>query len=361
MNKKNLLISLSALFFHVTFTYTNIHDHVPDPTTAALELTSTKTPIAEEPLELILPGEQRDVPATTPLPDDSTTPQNYSADNTPTDSPEEDSPDQTHQGEILIDTVVYVIGTETKTMLITLSQTKLPALDGSPRTEDDLINEDLLFAETQRTQPVSDEDETDKRIKDLLKEHNISEDQLKEIIRAAGFTYEEGRAQIGIMTAVGRLLSYIRYQVETMFIPEEEIKQYYHQNPIFQPAYYYIERALVPFSSTITIDEQRANLRFLSLREISQLNWSRPFKITREELPDAKKTILDAKIGTISEPYKAENGFEILRVKTKQEKIAVPLEQRKNEINAVLRKQQYDKRMNELIARLRDEASIIKL
>lgn len=366
MNKRNyLIIAISTFFFHVVFAHTASCNHTPHHAeTASACAIVEKTPVAplqqDEPLELILPGDQ------TTGPTSSVSDAPAKAQPSPEDTIE--TPVQTEQPhalvsdeEILIDTIKYVIGTENKISIITLSQTKLPALDGSARTEKELIDEIILYEETQRTQPVSDEDEIDKTVKNIQKEHNISLDQLKEIFRSAGYTYEEGRAQISIMTAIGRLVNFIRYQVETMTIPDEEIKQFYNQNPVMQPAFYYIERAFIPFSPDSTIDELRTTISLFSPRELSRLEWTKPFKITKDDLADEKKSITDLKIGGISEPYQLENGFELFKMKTKQEKAAVPLEQRKNEITALLRKQHYEKKMNELITRLRNEASIITL
>jgi hypothetical protein len=161
------------------------------------------------------------------------------------------------------------------------------------------------------------------------------------------------------MSAINMLLDYkVRSRLS---ITDAEIKLYYDQNPILQPALYYVERAFVPFDSEMTSEEQRIVIESLSPKEQAQLTWSRPFTLTKEQLAEDKQFIVELEIGAISNPYELENGFELFKMQSKQDRSPMPLDERYNEIADTLRKQRYEKLMAELQSKLLSEASIIEL
>lgn len=343
INQHYLIISLlfcyatyNSLFAH-TATCGHNHEEVNDQ-----ELDNS--PESEDSLELILPGDKRE---------------EKDNDDNQSGTKKDECAQENDDEEVLIDTIKVIVGTENKATIITLSQEELPSLDGSPRTEQDLINETLMYQSAIQAQPKIDEEAIDKMLKQVMKDNNITLDQLKNIFKSAGYTFEEGREQFGIMSAINSLLDFkVRSRLS---ITEAEIKSYYDQHPVMQEATYYIERVFIPLHPKMSLDELHKQLTSLSPQDQANLHWSNPFTITKDSLAEEKKSIIDLEVGAISEPYEWENGYELFKMTSKQDRSPVPLQDRYREISETLRKARYETLMAELQEKLLSEASIIKL
>ncbi len=260
----------------------------------------------------------------------------------------------------LIDTIKVVIYTEEGADIITQSQVDRPGIDGTFKSLDDLIFERLMYMDAKRFKMLPDEESIDKHLKEVQKENNLTLNQLKDVFKAAGYTYEEGREQFAVMTAIGSMLDFrIRSR---LIVPEREVTAYYNANPVKEPAAYYIERAVVQRTNGETQNELRERInRFLAGNHSMALVWGDPFWITISELAEDKQFITKMVPGSVSEPLEIEVGFELFSLKEAKQERIVPLEERYREIANILRKPRYEQLMEEYRKNLFDNASILRL
>lgn len=264
--------------------------------------------------------------------------------------------DNTSEYGVLIDTIKAAIYMGPDTDIITYSEENRPGLDGSMRTLDDLIVEREMYHDAKEKGMKSDEESTDKRLKEVQRDNNLTLDQLKGIFKTAGYTFEEGREQFAMMTSVNNILDFkVRSRLT---IPEKEVRAYYEENPVRQEATYLLERAVItpPESSSINLDLDI--LAQLKQNDI-ELEWGTPFRIKKDEIAEEKQDILVLDVGVISKPYPLEEGFELFRIKEKKDESIASFEERYREISDILRKPRYEKLMEEYIKSLADNASVV--
>jgi parvulin-like peptidyl-prolyl isomerase len=263
----------------------------------------------------------------------------------------------TAQEAVRIDSIKAVIYTEGDTYIITESDLVRPSLDGSPVTLESKIFQCLAYEKAKQRKMLPEKEDIDKHLQTVQRENNLTIDQLKAIFSSAGYTYEEGREQFGIMSAINTLLDFeVR---SSLMVPEKEVVAYYNQYPERRPAAYYLERTVVPFSADISKEELKEQLVNFSKNKQGFIVWSTPFWITLPELAQDKMFITTMKPGDVSAPVEVENGFELFRLKEIKPEDNVPLQERYQEIAAILRKPRYEKKISDYKKGLRDTASIV--
>jgi hypothetical protein len=262
----------------------------------------------------------------------------------------------------LIDSIKAVLYSEEGSDIITFSEINRPSLDGAFRSLNDLIMERLMYLDAKRFKILPDEETIDKHLKAVQREHNMTLDQLKEVFKAAGYTYEEGREQFAVMTTISSMLDFkIRSR---LIIPERDVVKYYEEHPIIEPATFHVQRAVVPYP---TIQARREKRR-LELEQFAatgvdagiDIEWSTSFWVNQSELAEDKLAIIaPLNPGCVSNPVALEDGFEIYRLIEKKAERVVPLQERYQEISNILRKPRYEMLMEEYKKNLLDGSSII--
>jgi parvulin-like peptidyl-prolyl isomerase len=257
----------------------------------------------------------------------------------------------------LIDTIKVVIYSEEGTDIITQSEMDRPGIDGAFKSLDDLVFERLMYMDAKRFKMLPDEESVDKHLQVVQKENNLTPEQLKNIFKSAGYTFEEGRAQFAMMTAIGSMLEFrIRSR---LIVPEREITAYYNEHLILEPEAYQLERTVVPVEGVSKEEFKEKLKKFVTGQCSIAIIWGEPFWITKPELDENKSFISAMKPGQISEPQEIANGFELFRLKAIKPERAVPVEDRYREIANILRKPRYELLMKEYKKNLFDNASII--
>ncbi len=261
----------------------------------------------------------------------------------------------------MIDTIKVIIYSDEGTDIITKSDVDRPSLDGTFRSLDDIVLERLMYLDAKRFKILPDEESIDKHLKAVQRENNLTLDQLKQIFKSAGYTYEEGRQQFAMMTTINSLLDFkIRSR---LLVPEREVMAYYKSNPQTEPTRYYIERAVVeyPADEDAKIDLEKDLQAYASSGQgTTIINWSAPFWINEPDLAEDKQPIIVAlQKGEISAPLPIEQGYELFKLVDKKEERLVPLEDRYREISNILRKPRYEALMEEYKKQLLDSASIV--
>ncbi len=260
-----------------------------------------------------------------------------------------------HATPYTLDRICVVVYSEESTEIITQSDLERPGLDGAPRSLDDLILEKLIFADAKKFKILADEEAVDRHLMTVQKDNNLTLDQLKQIFRNAGYTYEEGRVQFGIMTTINSMIDFkIRSR---LMIPEKEIMAYYNEHPVVEEAEYELVRAVVPYADDM--QEQRKKLMAPSKSTIAALNWSEPFLIKQSDLAEDKQFLGALAVGELSEPQESAHGFELFRMVARKEERLQPLDERYREITEILRKPRYDALFAEYKKDLFDHASLV--
>lgn len=199
----------------------------------------------------------------------------------------------------LIDSIKAVIYGPEETDLITLSDIEKPSLDGSTHTFEDLILEKLIYQDAQRYKMLPSEDAVDNHLQAVQRENNLTLDDLKEIFRNSGYTYEEGRNQFCSMTAVSSMLDFrIRSR---LIVPDKEIQRYYQEHPLLQEESYQIQRALVRLPSDMKITQFKHEIESLCKTNTNSfdIDWSEPFWINKSELASDKSFITTMAVNSI--------------------------------------------------------------
>lgn len=261
----------------------------------------------------------------------------------------------------LVDKIEAVVFAPEGTKVITQSELARPGLDGRNRTLDDLILERLLLLDALKFKMIPDDETIDKYLANIQRENNLTLDGLKKIFKSAGYSYEEGREQFGMMSIVNQLLDFkIRSR---LIVPEKEVIAYYNENPEAIEATYFIERAIVPYIFGKTHEQQQEEIELFIKHGIGLLSidWQAPYWMAHSEFAHDKMFIVDLQPGSISAPQATMDGFELFRVKDSKPAHNRPLEDRYREIVEVLRKPKYEQLMDEYKKQLFDTASILDL
>ena len=257
-----------------------------------------------------------------------------------------------------IDKVVAIVDGPERKRYICKSELLRVGIDGKKPSLQELIIEELTFQDAVKHKiPV--EDFADRYIATIKKSHAVNDREVDRIFEAAGLTSDEGRAKLQLMGAHNTMID---MKVKSrIFVPQQEVEEYYKNHPEYKEGKYQLEVAFMPFFSH---DRQKQEEQYQFLVEQTkqgQLDvvWGSPFWLKENDIADDKKFITAMNIGDISLPQYNSTGFEFCRLVGKKDAKLIPLEKRFRVILDTLRepkfKEIYDNYINDLLA----HASII--
>lgn len=267
----------------------------------------------------------------------------------------------------LIDGIGAVMFGQAGTEIVTLSDVHRPSLTGVQQSQEDIIFERLVYLDAQKFKISPDEEAVDKYLQEIQKQNNLTLEELKQIFRQAGYSYEEGREQFKRLQTVKSLLDYKIHS--NLIVPRQEIEAYYKNNPVTQEAEYTLEYAMIPFKGDK--QDQREDLtEFVTKQAASKkakkdeaqelgLVWNEPFTMKKSEIADDKEFIFDMKVGAISMPREGTGGFELYRLVDKKDERVATLEERYQEIVRTLTEPKYEKLMSDYKKQLFDSVAIV--
>jgi len=261
---------------------------------------------------------------------------------------------------VLLDQGVVAIFSDVGLIIITQSDIDRPSLDGVAKTIDDIIFEHLMLQEAKKYNIEIDDKAIDKYLESIQREHGLSVQQLKDMFAQAGYTYQEGREQIGAMFAIGELINLkIRSR---LVIPEKDVRAYYDAHPILQQARAQVKRGFIPFSKKIDLAEQREKIeeRIAKKKKIKGVEWSSLFWVNKNDTADDKKFLFQLERGEISAPQEVAGGFEIYKVFEQVPEHLVELSDRYREIVTALQEPRYNQLYEALKKELFDKSAIIR-
>jgi hypothetical protein len=256
-----------------------------------------------------------------------------------------------------VDRVVVKIYSGEDAVIILASDIK-PALDGMPRTVDDIIFERLAYLDAKKYKMGADEEEIDKDIANIQKQHNITLDQLKQVLKTSGYTYEEGRSELASMRVIGQLLD---FKIKgKLVVADKDIEAYFDEHPEMEEASYHVAKTFVPYSTTKLsadfFDELEAMVK--NKNKMANIEWQEPFWIDHSALAKDKMFITQMEAGEMAGPYDVGDGYEIYELVAKKEERLKPLKERYAQIANMLRKPKYDELLAEYKTNLLASATI---
>jgi parvulin-like peptidyl-prolyl isomerase len=261
----------------------------------------------------------------------------------------------------LIDTAKAVVFSQERTDVITLSDVQRPTLDGTNQTLDDLVLAKLITQDASHYKMEPDDDAVDKHLKAVQRENNLSLDELKGIFSSAGYTYEEGREQFKMMTAINSMVDFrIRSR---LVVPEREIEAYYQAHPIVQEAAYQVEHAVVAVPDGM--DQagflQEINKLIKTGQTKLDIDWGEPFWINKSEIAKDKQFLTTMEVGNIGMGSESASGIELFKLRNKKEEHLLSLEERYNEIAEFLKRPKYNELFEQYKKDLLTGAALIYL
>lgn len=225
-------------------------------------------------------------------------------------------------------------------IVITLLDVERPSIDGRMRTLDELILDKLMaFEAVYFYRMVVSDEAIDKYINSIKEHYNISDDQLRAMFRQAGYTYEEGREQLGASQAIDSLLNFkIRSR---LVVDEKEARAYYDAHPVYEEASYKIKKAFIP-EGTLT-EEELGALSDKSMKK-SSIQWSSPYWLAQDEMTEERRAIIEAmEVDQYSKPEQVTGGYEVIKLLLAKPRALKSFEDRYREIAEKLQEPQYHK------------------
>lgn len=242
--------------------------------------------------------------------------------------------------------------------LVKASELKLPKLDGSAATLEELVTNIAYEHEARRFHLWPTPEELNKQLRMIAQMNNKSEKELDDLFIVTGRTPEEGRRAFAQINAINSLMG---FKMGGAIVTDSEIEKHYNENPEIEPAAYYIQRAFIPFSRTQSKQQQFKKLQALAGKNESPkgLEWQEAFWIKENDLSQDKLFITQLPIGQLSEAIEIDKGFELFRVFEKKEEQLKSLEDRYPDIAAHLRQPKYSSYIANLKNELLNKVSII--
>lgn len=260
-----------------------------------------------------------------------------------------------------IDGIMAVIPSPEGNEVITESEIHRPAIDGTMRTEEDLIRGARFYLEAKKYGMTPTESDIDAHLNSIKRENNINHDQIVELFDSAGYTYEEGREQLGKMSSVGTLLS---VKVNSrLLIPEREVRAYYDEHPEYIQAAYQLQHGIMPFLEDMNKEQQRKRIEatLRAQKSIPLIEWGDPFWVEDEDLAEDKRFLTEMKPGEIRLSKELANGFELFKMHDLRERRLKSFEERYTEIADLLRRPRYERLFSEFEEQLKATMPVIDL
>ncbi|MBI2344724.1 peptidyl-prolyl cis-trans isomerase [Candidatus Dependentiae bacterium] len=238
---------------------------------------------------------------------------------------------------ILIDQIKVVIcGPQNNIPLTDTDETFKRGIDNkfmqlNPQIQKQIVNEQII-AERLPIEP----DAAKKYIEGIRKQNNFSDSDLTDLFAGLGRTYQEG---LDFLTTQYNNEFFLHYKFKSQLAPtEEEICEYYDQNPEFVDAFYKIRGTRIGYDVD-TKDQLKKDLEEMIQKEYkdkqSDIEWSEPLIVSADDIPLDKQFLVDMKQGDIK-LIQADGSFEIYQLIEYTPMALVPLEERKTAIVDIL-------------------------
>lgn len=248
---------------------------------------------------------------------------------------------------------------ENDVIIITQADLQRPNLDGSTRTLEDLIFENLVYLDAKRYGMLASVESGERYFKMLQQANNRSQEELKKVFEDAGYTYEDALIHLARLSIINEMLDFrIRSR---LIVPEKEVLAYYKDNPVIDPVGYLVERIFIPYP-TAPIKNMAMYKKVLRdhVKQGKMPDADRvEFWVKQNELAEDKQFIAQLSDGELSQVQELEDGFELFLLKETRPERLLTLEERRLDIIRQLTQPRYEKLFNQYKESLRENATIV--
>lgn len=249
--------------------------------------------------------------------------------------------------EILIDearAVVYFKGGS-----VPIADSDLKALDGHPVTLRDAVLRQLMVIHGRPFVQVTPDD-VEKTLGELQKANGVTREEMLHAFESAGFSQEEGLAEIERQQIVSQVLEVRVRSDKRLIIQKSDVEDYDREHPAFIEPVYTLQQVCIP----IPADEQQE----FTPAQIEAFTWEPAFDVKESELAEDKKFIADAQAGVIVSREHVDQGLELTRLVRKTSGSRVPLEERYDAIMDILHRERFALVLREFQVDLLKKASV---
>ena len=260
-----------------------------------------------------------------------------------------------------IDTIIVVVPNPEGNKIITQSELDRPAIDGTMRSKKDLIRNARLYNKAKEYGMIPSESDIDDHLNMIKRENKMTHDDIVKLFDSAGYTFAEGREQLGEMSAISTLLNIKVHS--RLLIPERDVREHYDANPVYVDAQYEIQRGLISFEFSISREEQRKKIEatLRSGKTLANVEWIDPFWIDIGEIAEEKMFLTKMKSGEVRFSQEVDDGFEIFKLVSMHERRLKTFEERYAEIADILRRPRYERLFSEFEQQLEAQMPIVDL
>ncbi|MGA9530784.1 MAG: hypothetical protein WBQ73_02735 [Candidatus Babeliales bacterium] len=263
------------------------------------------------------------------------------------------------QESIIIDQIAAIIIAHGNEEVITWSSIHRPPLDGRKKTLEDLIDKVLILEEGKYNYGICPTKEMEQQaLNDIMKQNNLTKEQLVTIVTQAGYTLEEAQHELVEYMLVQTILQYVfKPKLE---ITSEDIQSYYNEHPLYEKPYYVIRQGTLPLPLE---SEEKNNVKKQIMSDPKDtLKWGPAIRIELDLLDQHKKTLLDTTTpeNPYSDIFEENNQLVLLHVIEKHNETVIPIEKRVQEITLALQKNRHTKLLDDYKHTLRERAVIIR-
>lgn len=249
--------------------------------------------------------------------------------------------------EILIDesrATVYFKGGS-----VPITDSDLKALDGHPVTLRDAVLRQLMVIHGRPFVQVTPDD-VEKTLGELQKANGLTREAMLHAFEAAGFSQEEGFAEIERQQIVNQVLEVRVRSDKRLIIQKSDVEDYDREHPAFIEPVYTLQQVCIQ----VPIDEQQQ----FTPAEIEAFHWEPAFDVKESELAEDKKFIAEALVGAIVSRERVDQGLELTRLVRKTPGKRIPLEERYDTIMDILHRERFALVLRDFQARLLENASV---
>ena len=242
-----------------------------------------------------------------------------------------------------IDSIIAVVPSPEGNKVITQSDTERPAIDGSMRTLKELVRGARLYLEAKKYGMIPSEEDITAHLNMIMRENKMNHDDIVKLFDSAGYTFAEGREQLGEMSAINTLVSVKVHS--RLLIPEREVRAYYDANPEYIEAAYELQHGIKPFEPSQTPEEEKASIEAMLAegKTVPHIEWGDPFWIDQCDIAEDKMFITRMKPGEVRLSQEIETGFDFFKLVELRERRLKTFEERYTEIADILRKPRYER------------------
>lgn len=256
----------------------------------------------------------------------------------------------------LVDEIVARVYGQEGCHIITRSDLQRPGFGGQPRSLSELIFEAMVYLDALKHKIIIDDEAVDKYIQMIQRENNVTLEQVEQSFKDVGYTVEEGRKQLAILQTVSTMIN-LRVH-KNLVVPRKEVERYYKAYPEYVPEEYTLEYAFFEKDGS---EEQKDQLeKALSIPEAhKKIEWTKPFTIKENDIAEEKVSLKSLPLGSISQVFEREDGYETYHLIAKQEKREKSLDERYHQIVEILRRPKMKELQEEYRKKLEMVSSVV--